>query len=139
MSSFVLQPLPPPASIELETPAVLRQLTRTHRALTELKGAVSVIPNENTLEKVRGIQALMQETKQRLRNEQPKLYSQHLLNNLFRHPYTKIEFIERDSGVSQPTASKYLGSLEKAGFVRKQKVGRTVFHVNAPLFRLLGD
>ena len=91
-----------------------------------------------TLEKVRGIQALMQETKQRLRKELPKLYSQDLLNNLFRHPYTKIEFIERDLGVSRPTAAKYLGALEKAGFVRKQKMGRTVFYVNDSLFRLLG-
>jgi Fic family protein len=92
-----------------------------------------------TLEKVRGIQVLMQETKQRLRKELPKLYSQDLLNNLFRHPYTKIEFIERDLGVSRPTAAKYLGALEKAGFVRKQKMGRTVFYVNDPLFRLLGE
>ena len=91
-----------------------------------------------TLEKVRSIQALMKETKQRLRKELPKLYSQDLLNNLFRHPYTKIEFIERDLGVSRPTSAKYLGALEKSGFVRKQKMGRTVFYANDPLFQLLG-
>jgi len=92
----------------------------------------------STLEKVRGMQALMQVTKQRLRKEMPKLYSQDLLNNLFRHPYTKIELIERDLGVSRPTASKYLGALEIAGYVRRQKMGRTVFYINDPLLRLLG-
>lgn len=93
----------------------------------------------STLEKVRAIQALMRETKQQLRKELPKIYSQDLLHNLFRHPYTKIEFVGRDLGVSRLTAAKYLGALEKAGFVRKQKVGRTVFYVNDSLFRLLGE
>jgi len=45
-------------------------------------------PSTKTSGQVRGIRELMQATKQRLRNEQPKLYSQDLLNNLFRHPYT---------------------------------------------------
>ncbi|MDP3514903.1 MAG: Fic/DOC family N-terminal domain-containing protein [Sulfuritalea sp.] len=90
-----------------------------------------------TLTKVRGIRDLMQTTKQRLRRDLPKIYSQELLNNLFRHPYTKIEFIERDLGVSRPTATKYLGALEAAGLVRKTKLGRTNFYVNESLFELL--
>ena len=60
-----------------------------------------------------------------------------LHGNLFRHPYTKIEFIERDLSVSRPTATKYLGALEKAGLVRKMKLGRPNFNVNQPLFTLL--
>ena len=86
--------------------------------------------SRETLTKVRGIRDLMQKTKQRLRSDLPKIYSQDLLNNLFRHPYTKIEFIERDLGVSRPTATKYLGALEKCGVLRKTKVGRTNFYVN---------
>jgi len=93
--------------------------------------------SRQTLTKVRGIRDLMQETKQRLRSELPKLYSQGLLNNLFRHPYTKIEFIERDLGVSRPTATKYLVALEKSRLLRKTKLGRTNFYINEPLFQLL--
>ncbi|MFZ2407818.1 MAG: Fic family protein, partial [Methylobacter sp.] len=93
--------------------------------------------SRETLTKVRGIRDLMQATKQRLRSELPKLYSQDLLNNLFRHPYTKIEFIERDLGVSRPTATKYLGALETAGLVRKTKLGRTNIYINEALFSLL--
>ena len=93
--------------------------------------------SRETLTKVRGIRDLMQLTKQRLRRDLPKLYSQDLLNNLFRHPYTKIEFIERDLGVSRPTATKYLAALVAAGFVRKTKLGRTNFYINDPLFDLL--
>jgi Fic family protein len=95
--------------------------------------------SRETLMKVRGIRTLMQETKQRLRSELPKIYSQDLLNNLFRHPYTKIEFIERDLEVSRPTATKYLAALQKSGLVRKTKLGRTNFYINEPLFKLLSQ
>jgi Fic family protein len=95
--------------------------------------------SRETLTKVRGIRDLMQYTKQKLRGDLPKLYSQDLLNNLFRHPYTKIEFIERDLGVSRPTASKYLWALEKSGLVRKTRLGRANFYVNEPLFKLLSQ
>lgn len=93
--------------------------------------------SRETLEQVREIRTMMQETKQRLRSELPKLYSQDILNNLFRHPYTKIEFIERDLGVSRPTAMKYLDALGKAGFVQKTKLGRINYYINQPLFALL--
>ena len=49
---------------------------------------------------IKNLRQLMQTTKHRLRNELPRIYSQELLNNLFRYPYTKIEFIEKDLGVS---------------------------------------
>jgi Fic family protein len=93
--------------------------------------------SRETLTKVRAIRDLMHTTKQRLRSDLPKLYSQDLLNNLFRHPYTKSEFIERDLGVSRPTAAKYLQALAAAGLVRKTKLGRTNFYINEPLFELL--
>ncbi len=86
---------------------------------------------------VKAFRDLMQETKHNLRERLPKLYSQDLLNNLFRYPYTKIEFIERELGVSRPTASKYLDHLATAGFVRKRKMGRTNFYINEPLYALL--
>lgn len=68
-----------------------------------------------TLSKVRGIRGIMQQTKQRLRRELPKLYSQDLLNNLFRHPYTKIEFIERDLGVSRKRQASHPWILGSGG------------------------
>lgn len=93
--------------------------------------------SRQTIAQVHGIRMLMQETKQRLRSDLPKLYSQELLNNLFRHPYTKIEFVERDLNVSRPTAMKYLGALNAAGLLRKTKIGRTNFYINESLFKLL--
>lgn len=95
------------------------------------------VTSRSAITLVKAFRDLMQETKHDLRDRLPKIYSQDLLNNLFRHPYTKIEFIERDLGVSRPTASKYLEQIASAGLLRKQKMGRTNFFINDPLYRLL--
>ncbi len=100
-----------------------------------LKGVALTARSEIRL--IKQLRELMQATKQRLRGELPKLYGQELLNNLFRHPYTKIEFVERDLGVSRITAAKHLDALAQHGFVEKQKIGRTNFYINRPLFTLL--
>ena len=100
-----------------------------------VKGVAITARNEITL--VKNLRELMQTTKHRLRKELPKIYNQELLNNLFRYPYTKIEFVEKDLGVSRITAAKHLDTLVSNGFVEKKKIGRTNFYINRPLFALL--
>ena len=69
-----------------------------------------------------------------------RFYSQDLINNLFTHPYTKIQFVEQDLGVSRLTATKYLDALAEGGFVLKRKVGRSNYYVNLALQQILaGD
>jgi len=79
----------------------------------------------------------MQAYKSRLRTELPKIYSQDLLNNLFRDPYTKIEFLTNELMISRLTAGRYTELLVEKGFLEKQKIGRSNFYVNVPLFLLL--
>lgn len=74
--------------------------------------------------------------KQGLRKDLPKLYSQDLLNNLFRHPYTKIEFVEDELGVSRKTASQYLRRLVEKDYLKLLKIGRSSFYLNEPLLNL---
>lgn len=85
---------------------------------------------------IQEIKRLMLEYKHRIRSELPRIYSQDLLNNLFCHPYTKIDFVRRDLGVSRVTATRYLELLAEAGFVEKHKMGRNNYYVNHPLFEL---
>lgn len=85
---------------------------------------------------IEGMRALMADYKQRIRSDHAKIYTQDLLNNLFRHPYTRIEYVEKDLGVSRPTATKYLDTLASAGFVEKQRIGRNNYYVNQPLVSL---
>lgn len=66
-----------------------------------------------------------------------KFYSQDLINNLFSHPYTKIQFVEEELGVSRLTATKYLDELTDAGFLRKVKLGRSNFYINVMLYTIL--
>lgn len=66
-----------------------------------------------------------------------KFYSQDLINNLFAHPYTKVQFIEQDLDVTRITAAKYLDALEDDGVLRKLKVGRTNYYVNVRLMAIL--
>ena len=82
------------------------------------------------------IKTLMQDYKHRIRQELPKIYSQDLLNNLFRHPYTKIDFLAGDLGVTRLTATKYLDLLAVNGFVQKNKIGRSNYYGNTPLCEL---
>lgn len=89
---------------------------------------------------ITSIKELMQHYKQQIRSNHSKLYSQGLLNNLFKYPYTKIEFLQNDLQISRSTAIRYLDTLVKAGFLTKHKVGRDNFFLNTKLFELLaGD
>lgn len=78
---------------------------------------------------------LMQRTKQQLRTY--RFYSQDLLNNLFRHPYTRIEFVQQELGVSRITAASYLNQMAADGLLQKQKLGVSNYYINQPLFDLL--
>ncbi len=91
---------------------------------------------KQTLYIIEGIKKLMQEYKNRIRTELPKIYSQDLLNNLFKHPYTKIEFLERDLTVKRKTAAKYLNQLTASKLLQKVKIGTTNFYINQPLYNL---
>ncbi|MBZ8117376.1 Fic family protein [Roseovarius sp. LXJ103] len=95
--------------------------------------------SKETLFLIEAIRGQMSDYKQRLRNELPKIYSQDLLNNLFRHPYTRIEFMVTDLGITRQTASKYLETLAAHGFVEKHQAGRSNYYINVPLVSLFMD
>lgn len=98
--------------------------------------AVEITAQESVL-LIQGIRDLMQRYKSLIRSSYPKIYSQDLLNNLFRYPYTKIEFLQTDLGISRSTAIRYLNTLMDAGILTKHKIGRDNFFLNEQLFSLL--
>lgn len=89
-----------------------------------------------TIRLVKGISFLMGEYKNRLRPLFKRLYKHELLNNLFYHPYTKIEFIEKDMMVQRKTATKYLDMIVNEGLLEKIKIGRTNYYINYRLIDL---
>lgn len=85
------------------------------------------------------IKTAMQAFKQKMRTELPRIYSQDLLNNLFRHPYTKIEFVMAELSVGRITATRYLDELIRIGLLEKRKIGRENYYINTTLYELLGN
>lgn len=92
-----------------------------------------------TLLVVQQIKDLMLNHKRAMREQLPKVYSQDLLNNIFRHPYTKIEFVVSELGVSRPTATKYLDCLAEIGLLDKNKPGRESYYINRELVKILSN
>jgi Fic family protein len=88
------------------------------------------------IETIQAIKGVFLDYKHRIRANF-KFYSQDLINNLFSHPYTKIEFIQKDLNVSRLTATRYLDLLADGGFVQKQKIGRSNYYINRPLYGIL--
>ncbi|MFB3845397.1 MAG: Fic family protein [Candidatus Cloacimonadaceae bacterium] len=91
---------------------------------------------KQTIRIIEDIGKAMTDYKHRIRDKH-KFYSQELINNLFFHPYTKIEFIMRDLNVSRITATKYLDALTEDGLLIKEKISRSNYYVNIALYNIL--
>lgn len=92
--------------------------------------------SKETVILVQEIKKLMDDYKQKLRPMFGAKYNHELLNNLFRHPYTKIEYIERDLEVSRFTAAKYLDSIVENGLAEKIKINTSNYYINKSLVDL---
>jgi len=89
-----------------------------------------------TILTVKAIRQALMDYKHLIRSKH-KFYSQDLINNLFYHPYTKIDFIMRDLKVSRITATKYLEALGADGLLKKEKIGRSNYYINVALYEIL--
>ncbi|MDQ5768336.1 Fic family protein [Thiothrix subterranea] len=99
-----------------------------------LRGIASTAKHTITL--VEGISVLLQQQKHHIRRHH-RFYSQDLINNIFRHPYTKVQFLEHDLNVSRATATRYLDALAQDGVLEKHKLGRENYYLNKALVDLL--
>lgn len=94
---------------------------------------------EETIALIEEIQRLMEEYKKAIRDRHPKIYSKDLLEILFKHPYTKIEHLEKELGVHRNSARKYLNTLAEEGLLQKLSIGKFNYYVNPPLFDLFAN
>ena len=85
---------------------------------------------------VGAIRKALADTKFQIRS-QHKFYSQDLINLLFSHPYTRIEFLVSGLSVTRITATKYLEALVESGILEKRKIGRCNYYVNIALWAIL--
>ncbi len=59
------------------------------------------------------------------------------INNISRHPYTKVQFLEHDLSGSRPTATRYLDALAEDGVLEKHRMGRENYYLNRALVDML--
>ena len=90
-----------------------------------------------TVELINGINTLMITTQEKISAKLPKIYSKDLIEILFMHPYTKIEFLIDRLNLHRDTASKYLKELETIGILKPIKIGRSKYFINLELFNML--
>ncbi|MGB1226304.1 MAG: Fic family protein [Poseidonibacter sp.] len=90
-----------------------------------------------TIVLVNNIKNLMDKNKYEIREKLPKIYSKDLLEVIFMHPYTKIDFLVDILGLHRETASKHLKALEKIGIFESVKIGRSKFFIHKELYALL--
>jgi len=94
--------------------------------------------SQETIQMIHTINELMETTAKEIHEKLPKIYSKDLVEILFIHPYTKIEFLTDKKIVkTRQTASSYLKELENIGLMKSIKLGRNVFYINIELFNRL--
>ena len=97
---------------------------------------IEVVAKE-TISKVLTIKELLDKTIEKVKVELPKIYSKELIEELFVHPYSKIEFLTKVLGVERKAASRYLSQLQDIGVLREYKIGREKIYINVELLEAL--
>jgi Fic family protein len=95
------------------------------------------ITAKETIDLITNISNLMQQYKTDIQEKLPKIYSQDLINILFKNPYTKIEFVEKELRINKRTAQNYLDIVAKNGFLEKTKIGKSNYYMNIALIKVL--
>jgi Fic family protein len=93
---------------------------------------------KETIVVVNKIKVLMDEYKKEIRSNF-SFYSHDLINIIFKHPYTKNSFLERELKIHRKTASNYLNTLADAGLLTKVKIWKHNYFINAPLLKVLKE
>lgn len=89
---------------------------------------------QQTFDQVTRIRALMEEVREQIQQQAPAIYSKDLVEVIFRHPYTKIQFLIDANIAKRQTASTYLQTLAGLGFLRPNKQGREMYYINDALY-----
>jgi len=90
-----------------------------------------------TVEMVKDIRTILDETVDTVRKKLPKIYSRELVEMLFEQPYCRGQNLV-DAGIaSRNTASKYLKALTDIGVLELQQVWKENLYLNVKLWKLL--
>lgn len=89
---------------------------------------------QQTFDQVTRIRVLMEQVREQVQQQAPGIYSKDLVEAIFQHPYTKIQFLVDANIAKRQTASSYLQTLARLGVLRASKQGREIYYINDALF-----
>ena len=89
---------------------------------------------QQTFDQVTRIRLLMEQVREQVQQQAPAIYSKDLIEAIFQHPYTKIQFLVDANIAKRQTASSYLQTLAGLGVLRSIKQGRERYYINDALF-----
>ena len=92
---------------------------------------------KSTIIKIYGINNELKRVVEEVRHKAHKIYRKELVELLFEHPYSKIDYVVDRLGVERKAASRYLRRLEEIGILKSSKVGRETIYVNEKLMKIL--
>lgn len=89
-----------------------------------------------TVSMILRINELINLTKEVMKDRLSEIYSDEIIDHIFSYLYTKNEFFKESLRISRPTATKYLKTLEKEGFLVSERVGKEVIYKNIQLLNI---
>lgn len=90
-----------------------------------------------TSRKIEAIRDLREATKERLREETPKIYTSELLDVIFHQPYCRITDVVAAGIAKRQTAATHLKQLVDIGLLVEEKVGREKLFIHRDYLQLL--
>jgi Fic family protein len=88
--------------------------------------------------RIRAIRDLMQDTKDFVRAEAPKIYSRELIEVIFAQPYVRIAHLIELDIAERHAAARYLKQLAAIGILSEEKRGRDKVFIHRKYMDLLG-
>ncbi len=92
---------------------------------------------QSTIEQINKINLLFNETQKLVQEKLPRIYSKDLIEQLYIHPYCKIEFLVENLHLNRKTSGNYLKSLVDLGVLASENKGKEVIYINLKLYELL--
>lgn len=93
--------------------------------------------SRETLQKIKDIKNLLDNTLENVKAALPKMYSKELVELLFENPYSKIDMLVRKLKIDRRTASNYLKKLCELGILKMEKVSKENIFINVGLMEIL--
>jgi len=95
------------------------------------------ITSLRTIDLINRIKTKLEEAIKVTKEKEPKIYSKELIELIFEHPYSKIDYVVSNLNVERKAASRYLKSLEKLGILQSKKIGREIIYINISIMNEL--